>query len=78
MDWIIRPLSRLQGVKKTLFSVGDRPEDAELPALVTQWNKLIQKADREAAEYVVCRKRIMESEQGWPGAYWVMKRHELL
>ena len=78
IGWIIRPLSRLQRVQKTLISVGDRAADDPLLALVTKWNKLIQKADREAAEYVACRNRIMESDQGWPDAYWMLKRHKLL
>ena len=49
IGWIICSLSHLQRAQKTLISVRDRAADDPLLALVTKWDKLIQKADREAA-----------------------------
>ena len=78
IDWIIRPLSRLGGVKKTLASVGNGSENTKTPDMVEKWNGLMEKADREAEEYAACRNRIMKDRESWPKVYWVMKRSKLL
>ena len=78
IDWIIRPLSRLRGMKKTLASVGDTYEEFEALKLIHNWNELVKKADCELEEYMASRQRILSSQNGWSMPYWMTKRNKLL
>ena len=78
LDWIIRPLSYIGRVKKTLAFVGNGLENNTTPEMVKSWNSLMEKADRENGELVVCRMRIMENCKSWPESHWVVKRNKLL
>ena len=77
LDWIIRPLSRLQGIQKVLASVGNGSDDAKTPEMNRNWNNLVKKADSDAKEYMASRTRIMENKKGWPSPYWITKRRFL-
>ena len=78
IDWIIRPLSRLRGVKKILAFVGSTNVDFKTPELVHRWNELVKRADCEAEEYMASRQRVMSHEEGWSNPYWIKKRNKLL
>lgn len=78
MGWIIRPLSRLYGVKKTLVFVGSRSENGVTTELVERWDDLMKKADREAEEYLASRKQVVEARGRWTSPHWVVKRSKVL
>lgn len=77
LDWIIRPLSQLRGVKKTLVPVGSASGN-RTPDMVVTWNELVKKADGEIEEYSASRERIIQHKEGWPNSYWMAKRSRLL
>lgn len=77
MDWIIRPLFRLRGAKKTLASIGSGSQNTKTAELVGIGNELVEKAATEAAEYMACKNRILEGRVDWSSSYWMMKRSEL-
>ena len=77
LDWIIRPLSRLRGTKKTLASIGSGSQNTKTAELVGIWNELVEKANTEAEEYTACKNRIMEGRVNWSNPYWMMKRSKL-
>ena len=77
IDWIIRPLSRIRGVRKTLVSVGSGSQNIMTLGHVGNWNELMENAEDEAEEYAACGDRIMKDRGSWPDPYWIAKRHRL-
>ena len=77
MGWIIRPLTSLRGVKKTLASVGQGSENTMVIELVTVWDKLVKKADQEAEDYATAKYLLMEGTTSWSNPYWILKRNNV-
>lgn len=75
LGWIIRPLTRLHGVKKTLASIGHGSEKTLKLELVTTWDELVEKADHEAEDYAMAKNKIMEDTTSWSNPYWILKRN---
>lgn len=78
MSWLVRPLCRLNGVDKTLYSIGNETGNEKTALLAKIWNELIKRISLETAEYAACRNRIMQNQRVWPDSYWFMKRNHLL
>ena len=76
LDWVIRPLSRLHKIKKTLSSVGSS-DYVMTKDHVDRWGELVKKADMEAKEYALAKSRITQGGKKWPSCYWREKRAKL-
>ena len=60
MGWIIGPLTRLHGVKKTLASIRHGSENTMTTKLVTSWDELAKKADHEVEDYAMAKNQLTE------------------
>lgn len=75
MDWTIRPLTRVHGIKKTLACICCGSENTMTIELVMTEDELVKKADHEAEDYAVAKNQLMEDTTSWSYPYWISKKN---